>query len=132
VRARSLGRDLDHLVRLAGTSRAEAVLEALERGEEGPFPRLSGAELAWVCRRSQLPSERLGELLHIPGRTVRAWRAEWREDKLARRNDFVWALHQEGIPVARIARVVGLSRQWVHKIARERKAGRRRYHRRLF
>jgi hypothetical protein len=122
---------LDLTTTSIGSPRAQRVLEGLERGEAGPWPQLSRPEKIWIARKSRIPSERLEELLHVPGRTIRRWRQNWHQDRLARRDEEIWSLYQQRLSLAEIGRRVGLTPQRVGQIVAERQAGRRR-RRRLF
>jgi hypothetical protein len=119
----------DLIIASMGSQRAQRVLESLECGEAGPWPQLSRPEKIWIARQSRTPSERLGKLLNVPGRTIRHWRQYWREDRLARRDEEIWSLYQQHLSLAEIGRRVGLTRQRVRQIVAERKAGRQRYRR---
>jgi len=115
----------------SGLRPARTVLEAIERGEAGPFLHLRKREKVWIARRSRASSERLGRLLGVPGRTIRHWRRHWYADRLARRDEEIWQLYRQDLSLAEIGRRVGLTRERIRQIVAERKAGRRRY-RRLF
>lgn len=124
-------KSVDLIIASMGSQRAQRVLESVERGEAGPWPQLSRPEKIWIARQSRTPSERLGKLLNVPGRTIRCWRQNWHQDRLARRDEEIWSLYQQRLSLAEIGRRVGLSRERVRQIVAERQAGRRRY-RRLF
>ena len=122
---------IDLTITSIGSQQAQRVLEGLERGEAGPWPQLSRPEKIWIARQSRTPSERLGKLLNVPGRTIRRWRWSWYQDRLARRDEEIWSLYQQHLSLAEIGRRVGLTRERVGQIVAERQAGRRR-HRQLF
>ena len=126
-----MGGLLSWLTQVIGSPRAEEVLERIRRGEAGPFLGLSQAEKVWLARQLlDISSNRLSAMLGMPERTIRFVRRHWAEDARARRNDRIWELYLQGWPVTRIAEEVGLSRQWVHRIIRARRAGHRlAYHR---
>jgi len=116
---------------LVATPRAQEVLERIRAGEEGPF-NLTRLEARWLVRQLlDIPSARLEAMIGVPARTIRRWREAWLEDDRARRNDLVWRLHERGWSAAEIAKELGLSRQWVHRIVKARRAGQRLAYRRL-